>query len=69
MSDTIEDVAHCNRRAEEFRRMAARETDPKLKQGYSLLEERWLRLAAGYSHPESVNAVRAAIAVDRADKG
>jgi hypothetical protein len=64
----MEDVAYCNRRAEEFRRMAARETDPKLKQGYSEMEERWLRLADCYRYPESINAMRAAIAAERADK-
>jgi hypothetical protein len=69
MSEPKEDAAYCNRRAEEFRRMGAQETDSNLKQGYSLLEERWLRLAASYSHPECVNAVRAAIAADRADNG
>jgi hypothetical protein len=46
MADTMEDVAHCNRRAEEFRRMAAQETDPKLKRRYTEREERWLVLAA-----------------------
>lgn len=68
MSDKIEDVAYCNQRAEEFRRMAAREIDPKLKQAYSDMEERWLRLAACYSFPESINAMRAALAAARAEK-
>jgi hypothetical protein len=46
---------------------AAQKNDPELKQGYRLMEERWLGLAGCYSHPESINALRAAIAL-RADK-
>jgi hypothetical protein len=66
--DTLEDVAYCCRRAEEFKRMALHETDPKLKQSYSEMEERWLMLADCFRYPESINAMRAAIAAERADK-
>jgi hypothetical protein len=68
MFDKIEDVAYCNQRAEEFRRMAAREIDPKLKQAYIDMQDRWLSLAACYEFPQSTNALRAALAADHADK-
>jgi hypothetical protein len=48
--------------------MAAHETDPKLKRGYTEMEDRWLRLAGCYCHPKSLNALRAAIAAEDADK-
>jgi hypothetical protein len=67
MSDPLEDVAYCFRRAEEFKRLVGYETDPKLKRQYQEMEERWLRLADCYRYPESVNAMRAAIAAERAD--
>jgi hypothetical protein len=53
-----EDFAYCNQRAEESRRMALRETDPKLKLVYSEMEDRWLRLASSCSFPQSANALR-----------
>jgi hypothetical protein len=68
MSDTTEEIAYCNQRAEEFGRKAAQETDPKLKQDYTEMQDRWLILAACYQFPEGISALHAALATELAEK-
>ena len=52
---TQEDVAYCYQRAEESRRMGARETDPMRRQEYADMETRWIKLAISYQFAEQLN--------------
>jgi hypothetical protein len=55
LQKTQEDVAYCYQRAEESRRMRARETDPARQQEYSEMEQRWIKLAISYQFAEQLN--------------
>lgn len=52
---TQEEVAYCYQRAEESRRMGARETDPVRRQEYADMETRWIKLAISYQFAEQLN--------------
>ncbi len=52
---TQEDAAYCYQRAEESRRMGARETDPVRRQEYADMETRWIKLAISYQFAEQLN--------------
>jgi hypothetical protein len=52
LQKTREDVAYCYQRAEECRRMGARETDAARRQGYLDMEVRWVKLAISYQFAE-----------------
>ena len=56
LQKTQEDVAYCYQRAEEARRMGARETNPVRRQEYSDMETRWIKLAISYQFAEQLNA-------------
>ena len=56
LQKTQEDVAYCYQRAEESRRMGARETNPVRRQEYSDMETRWIKLAISYQFAEQLNA-------------
>lgn len=55
LEKTQEDVAYCYQRAEECRRMGARETDPARRQEYADMEARWVKLAISYQFAEQLN--------------
>ena len=55
LQKTQEDVAYCYQRAEESRRMGARETDPARRQKYSAMETRWIELAISYQFAQQLN--------------
>jgi hypothetical protein len=55
LQKTHEDVAYCYQRAEESRRMGARETDPIRRQEYTDMETRWIKLALSYQFAEQLN--------------
>jgi hypothetical protein len=52
------DVAYCHQRAEESRRMAARETNPGRRQEFLDMEARWTRLATSYEFSDRLNSQR-----------
>jgi len=56
LQKTQEDVAYCYQRAEESRRMGARETDPARRQEYADMEQRWIKLAISYQFAEQLNS-------------
>jgi hypothetical protein len=55
LQKTHEDVAYCYQRAEESRRMRARETDPARRQEYADMETRWIKLAISYQFADQLN--------------
>ena len=55
LQKTQEDVAYCYQRAEEARRMGARETDLARRQEYADMETRWIKLAISYQFAEQLN--------------
>jgi hypothetical protein len=55
LQKTQEDVAYCYQRAEEARRMQARETDPMRQREYANIEARWIKLAISYQFAEQMN--------------
>ena len=52
LQKTQHDVAYCHQRAEESRRLAAREIDPGRRQEFLDMEARWMRLATSYEFAE-----------------
>jgi len=55
LQKTQEDVAYCYQRAEEARRMGARETDAARQQEYAEMEQRWIKLAISYQFADQLN--------------
>jgi len=50
------DVAYCQQRAEESRRLAARETDAGRRQEFLDMQARWTRLATSYEFADQVTS-------------
>jgi hypothetical protein len=48
------DIRECLRHAEDCARKAAAQTDPKVKQDFLDLEQRWLSLARSYEFTERI---------------
>jgi hypothetical protein len=49
------DIRECLQHAEDCARKAARQTDPKVKQDFLNLEQRWLSLARSYEFTERIS--------------
>jgi hypothetical protein len=49
------DIRECLRHAEDCARKAATQTDPKVKQDFLDMEQRWLSLARSYEFTERIS--------------
>ena len=59
LQNARQDVAYCQQRAEESKRLATQETDPARKQEFLDMEARWLRLAMSYEFADRLFSQRA----------
>jgi hypothetical protein len=60
LNEPNSDIRECYRHAEHCGRKAAEQTDPKAKQDFLDLEQRWLSLARSFEFSEMVTGFRPA---------